>query len=145
MKFFVFASMLLSLILLAPSCSKYPNGPSFTLRTKNNRMVNDWKLTSYLINGVEFVDAVPETKMVIEKDGTYSRYATEMVLNQLHSTFEYGTWAFNDAKTALFLLKQGADLPVQFTILELRAKKLVIQYYNKVTNVTYISTYSTDK
>ena len=45
----------------------------------------------------------------------------------------------------MFLLVDGADLPVEYLIRELRANKLVIQYYNKVTNVTYIYTYTTDK
>jgi len=131
--------------LVLTSCSKYPDGPGFSLRTKTNRLVNDWKLTSYLINGVEFVEAVPELKMVIEKDGTYSRYATELVINQLQSQFEHGTWEFNGEKTSMFLLVDGADLPVEYLIRELRANKLVIQYYNKVTNVTYLYTYTTDK
>jgi len=135
----------LVVLVVFNSCSKYPNGSNFTLLTKTNRVVNDWKLTSYLVNGVEFVDAVPELKMVIEKDGTYSRYSINHVLNQLQSQFEHGTWVFNDDQTSLFLLKYNADLPVQYSIRELRANKLVIQYYNKVTNVTYIYTYSTDK
>ena len=135
----------LVVLVVFTSCSKYPNGSNFTLLTKTNRVVNDWKLTSYLVNGVEFVDAVPELKMVIEKDGTYSRYSINHVLNQLQSQFEHGTWVFNDDQTSLFLLKYNADLPVQYSIRELRANKLVIQYYNKVTNVTYIYTYSTDK
>lgn len=134
-----------SLVVLTPSCSKYPNGPGFTLRTKSNRLVNDWKLTSYMVNGVEYIDAVPQLKMVIEKDGTYSRHSTELVLNQLQSVFEHGTWAFNDEKTSMFLLAEGADLPVEFSIRELRSKKLVIQYYDKITNKTYLYTYTTDK
>jgi hypothetical protein len=139
--FFVAVASFLAL----SSCSKYPDGPGFSIRTKTNRLVNDWKLTSFLINGVEFVEAVPELKMVIEKDGTYSRYATEYVLNQLQSEFEHGTWEFNGEKTSMFLLVDGADLPVEYLIRELRANKLVIQYYNKVTNVTYLYTYTTDK
>lgn len=134
-----------SLVVLTPSCSKYPNGPGFTLRTKSNRLVNDWKLTSYMVNGVEYIDAVPQLKMVIEKDGTYSRHSTELVLNQLQSVFEHGTWAFNDEKTSMFLQAEDADLPVEFSIRELRAKRLVIQYYNKITNKTYLYTYTTDK
>jgi len=145
MRFIALCIVAVSLAVITPSCSKYPDGPGFTLRTKTNRLVNDWKLTSYMVNGVEFIDAVPQLKMVIEKDGTYSRHSTELVLNQLQSVFEHGTWAFNDDNTSLFLLKEGADLPVQFTIRELRAKKLVIQYYNKITNITYLYTYSTDK
>jgi hypothetical protein len=66
-------------------------------------------------------------------------------LNQLQSEFEHGTWEFNDEKTSMFLLKEGADLPVEFSIRELRAKKFVIQYYNKLTNITYLYTYTTDK
>jgi hypothetical protein len=145
MKLVAFIILALTLVVSTPSCSKYPDGPGFSLRTKTNRIVNDWKLTSYMVNGVEFIDAVPQIKMVIEKDGTYSRHSTELVLNQLQSEFEHGTWEFNDEKTSMFLLKEGADLPVEFSIRELRAKKLVIQYYNKLTNITYLYTYTTDK
>jgi len=45
----------------------------------------------------------------------------------------------------MFLQAEDADLPVEFSIRELRAKKLVIQYYNKITNKTYLYTYTTDK
>jgi hypothetical protein len=145
MKLVAFIILALTLVVSTPSCSKYPDGPGFSLRTKTNRIVNDWKLTSYMVNGVEFIDAVPQIKMVIEKDGTYSRHSTELVLNQLQSEFEHGTWEFNDEKTSMFLLKEGADLPVEFSIRELRAKKFVIQYYNKLTNITYLYTYTTDK
>jgi hypothetical protein len=145
MKLVAFIILALTLVVSTPSCSKYPDGPGFSLRTKTNRIVNDWKLTSYMVNGVEFIDAVPQLKMVIEKDGTYSRHSTELVLNQLQSEFEHGTWEFNDEKTSMFLLKEGADLPVEFSIRELRAKKFVIQYYNKLTNITYLYTYTTDK
>ena len=51
----------------------------------------------------------------------------------------------SDDKTSILILAEGEDLPVSYTINELRAKKLVLQYYDKVTNITYISTYETDK
>jgi hypothetical protein len=145
MKFLFLPLVALSLILLTPSCSKYPNGSKFTLLTKTNRVANDWKLTSYMINGNEFVDEQPEIKLVMEKDGTYSRTASQTVLGQIQSTFEHGTWMFNDDKTSLMLLTDGEELPVGYTINELRSKKLVLQYYDKITNITYISTYETDK
>jgi hypothetical protein len=108
-------------------------------------MVNDWKLTSYLINGNEFINSEPETSLVIEKDGTYSRTETQTVLGQIQSTFEHGTWMFNDDKTSLMLLLDGEELPVSYSINELRGKKMVLQYYDKTTNITYLSTYETDK
>jgi hypothetical protein len=145
MKFLILPLIALSLIFLTPSCSKYPNGSKFTLLTKTNRMVNDWKLTSYMINGNEFIESQPEISLVIEKDGTYSWTATQTVLGQIQSEFEHGTWSFNDDKTSLMILTYGEEIPVGYTIIELRSKKLVLQYYDKVTNITYISTYETDK
>jgi hypothetical protein len=108
-------------------------------------MVNDWKLTSYMINGNEFIESQPEISLVIEKDGTYSWTATQTVLGQIQSEFEHGTWSFNDDKTSLMILTDGEEIPVGYTIIELRSKKLVLQYYDKVTNITYVSTYETDK
>jgi hypothetical protein len=145
MKFLILPLIALSLIFLTPSCSKYPNGSKFTLLTKSNRMVNDWKLTSYMINGNEFIESQPEISLVIEKDGTYSWTATQTVLGQIQSEFEHGTWSFNDDKTSLMILTDGEEIPVGYTIIELRSKKLVLQYYDKVTNITYVSTYETDK
>jgi len=145
MKFLIVPLIALSLIFLTPSCSKYPNGSKFTLLTKTNRMVNDWKLTSYMINGNEFIENQPEISLVIEKDGTYSWTATQTVLGQIQSEFEHGTWSFNDDKTSLLILTDGEEIPVGYTITELRSKKLVLQYYDKVTNITYVSTYETDK
>jgi hypothetical protein len=145
MKFLILPLIALSLIFLTPSCSKYPNGSKFTLLTKTNRMVNDWKLTSYMINGNEFIESQPEISLVIEKDGTYSWTATQTVLGQIQSEFEHGTWSFNDDKTSLLILSDGEEIPVGYTITELRSKKMVLQYYDKVTNITYVSTYETDK
>lgn len=145
MKFLILPLLALSLIYLTPSCSKYPNGSKFTLLTKSNRVVNDWKLTSYLVNGNEFIDNQPEITIVIEKDETYSWTASQTVLGQIQSTFEHGTWMFNDDKTSLMLLTDGEDIPVSYSINELRGKKMVLQYYDKTTNITYISTYETDK
>jgi len=145
MKFLILPLIALSLIFLTPSCSKYPNGSKFTLLTKTNRMVNDWKLTSYMINGNEFIESQPEISLVIEKDGTYSWTATQTVLGQIQSEFEHGTWSFNDDKTSLMILTDGEEIPVGYTIIELRSKKMMLQYYDKVTNITYVSTYETDK
>jgi hypothetical protein len=97
------------------------------------------------VNGNEFIDNQPEISIVIEKDGTYSWTSSQTVLGQIQSTFEHGTWMFNDDKTSLMLLTDGEDIPVSYSINELRGKKMVLQYYDKTTNITYISTYETDK
>lgn len=127
------------------SCSKYPEGPKFTLITKTQRLANEWILTSYMINGNEFIATQPQTKLAIDKDGTYSISATETVLGQIQSNFSHGTWALSEEKTNIEILVEGEDIPVSYLIRDLRKNKLVLQFYNKITNITYVSIYETDK
>lgn len=145
MKHLFLAILTMAILLASPSCSKYPNGPKFTLLTKTSRIVNDWKLTSYMVNGNEFIETQPEIKCVIEKDGTYSTSSSVTALGQIQTQYSHGTWSFSDDKTSLMILLEGEDIPVGYTITELRSKKMVLQYYDKVTNITYVSTYETDK
>ena len=50
--FLKMTAMMLAIILVSlTSCSKYEDGPGFSLRTKKQRVVADWKATSFTING----------------------------------------------------------------------------------------------
>ena len=144
MKYFAYFLLISACLMGSTSCSKYPQGSKFTLLSKESRMVNEWKLTSYTINGSEFIASQPKVRMAIDKDGTYSWSSTATVLGQTQSTFEHGTWMFSDDLTEFMKLKDGEDIPVGYTILELRANKMALQYYDKITNITYISTFETD-
>ncbi len=44
-------AILFLLPILVSSCKKYPEGPAFSLRSKKNRVVGDWNVTWYGING----------------------------------------------------------------------------------------------
>lgn len=138
-------SLFCGVLFLSPSCSKYPSGPKFTLITKNNRLVNDWMLTSYMINGNEFIQTQADTKLVMDKDGTYSMSSSQTSLGQIQSTFSHGTWTLSEDKSSLEVLLEGEEFPSSYKILDLRSKKMVLQYYDKTTNITYVSTYETDK
>jgi hypothetical protein len=146
MKRFLTLFLLVSVLaMVAPACSKYTNGPKFTLLTKKSRLANEWILTSYMINGNEFIESQPQIKLALDKDETYSWSSTQTVLGQLQSQFDNGTWSLSDDKVSLLMLPKGEEIAISYTITDLRANKMVLSYYNKVTNITYVSTYETAK
>lgn len=144
-RFFTLFLLVSVLAMVTPACSKYANGPKFTLLTKKSRLANEWILTSYMINGNEFIESQPQIKLALDKDETYSWSSTQTVLGQLQSQFDNGTWSLSDDKVSLLMLPKGEEIAISYTITDLRANKLVLQYYNKVTNITYVSTYETAK
>lgn len=146
MKVYLRTVVLASLLLvLFSSCDKYPNGPSFSLRTKKARLCNEWLLTSYQVNGNEFIESQPMVKFAIDKDGTYSISSSETVLGQIQTDYEHGTWTLDAEGTVLALLIDGEEFPSEYTINQLKNDAITLQYYNVQNNKTYIMVYSADK
>ena len=146
MKVYLRTVVLASLLLvLFSSCDKYPNGPSFSLRTKKARLCNEWLLTSYQVNGNEFIESQPTVKFAIDKDGTYSISSSETVLGQIQTDYDHGTWTLDAEGTVLALLIDGEEFPSEYTINQLKNDAITLQYYNVKNNKTYIMVYSADK
>lgn len=133
----VFKSMIAILAvgsLLLGSCSKYEDGPGFTVRTAKARISGDWKLTSYTLNGTDYTSSLPTITMTIEKDGSF----TSTYTSGSFSTTETGTWVFNDDKTTVaFTASSNTDT---YTITELKSKEMKLQQVNGSN--TEVSTYT---
>jgi len=111
---------LLSLMFVFAACSKYEEGPSFTLLTKKMRMVNSWTLSSYTYNDVS-VNTNGVLVWELESDGT----ATMTSSGGGFSFSETGTWDFNSDKTKL-LLTDSNNNTEEFTIVQLKNKDLKV-------------------
>lgn len=73
-KYTAVAFSLLSLVFLLnlQSCSKYPEGPKFSLLSRTNRVTNSWKIENYKINGDDFTSLVSSYYENFTKEGLYS-------------------------------------------------------------------------
>ncbi|MEY2652196.1 MAG: hypothetical protein RLZZ321_1289 [Bacteroidota bacterium] len=127
MKRLLFTFSLLALGFSA--CSKYTEGPNFSLQTKKSRLCNDWELTDHVLNGNNIYNAAVTSKMSIDKDGTYSMSNFTNELGQLQGTYSHGTWKFGEDATTLFLYADTTTInPVhEYTIKELRSKRMVLE------------------
>lgn len=110
-------------------CTKFSEGPSFSIQTRKARICNDWKLSDYVLNGNNIFDASITTKMTIDKDGTYSisNYTNE--LGQIQGTYSHGTWMFGEDNTSVFFYADTTTInPVhEYSIKELRSKRMVLE------------------
>jgi len=125
-------AVLISLSLLTlglVGCTKFSEGPSFSIQTRKARICNDWKLSDYVLNGNNVFDASITTKMSIDKDGTYSisNYTNE--LEQIQGTYSHGTWVFGEDNTSVFFYADTTTVnPVhEYSIKELRSKRMVLE------------------
>ena len=95
------------------SCKKYPEGPSFSLITKKERLSNSWKIQQYKFNGADSTTFVKNFllnnyKLAISKNGDYS-ISYNVVIGIISIPFtEAGNWVFSsDKKNVIFTKESG--------------------------------------
>jgi hypothetical protein len=127
MKAVLFSLSLLTMGLIG--CTKFSEGPSFSIQTRKARICNDWKLSDYVLNGNNVFDASITTKMSIDKDGTYSIYNYTNELEQIQGTYSHGTWVFGEDNTSVIFYADTTTVnPVhEYSIKELRSKRMVLE------------------
>jgi hypothetical protein len=88
--------ILISAVMLIFTSCKYEEGPTVSLRSKEERLCNEWKIDKKLTNGVENTLTEAELQTIVEfkKGGDYS--ITVPILG-VYVVFN-GTWEFYDNK-----------------------------------------------
>ncbi len=134
----------LSLFLLF-SCKKYPNGPTFSLRSPIQRIVGAWSLKSYLINGNDSTVVFNNYTLIPGIDlndpglSDTSSYLIRGGVDSAYYVTNIGWYEFKNKKTELVLIatKVVNDLNmagplisssvVTYKILRLTKKELWLQ------------------
>ncbi|MFM7466815.1 MAG: hypothetical protein ACKO2O_02815 [Crocinitomicaceae bacterium] len=138
MKALLFFSM--ALVLLG-SCTKYADGPSFSLLTRKARITNEWILEKQTLNNSD-LPILGETKLTIEKDGTFSESTVKNELGQLQTTHKHGIWSFSDDHGKINMTESLLNsLVVDYEIRELKNKRLKLRksINNNIYEWVYIS------
>lgn len=96
-----------ALMLIFTSC-KYEEGPAVSLRSKEERLCNEWKIDKKLTNGVENTLTEAELQTIVEfkKGGDYS--ITVPILG-VYVVFS-GTWEFYDNKEKIITTYEATVL-----------------------------------
>ena len=80
-------------MMISYSCSKYDDGPFFSLRTKKGRLVGEWELDKVIQNGqTQSLDSDYDIIWEFERDGDF-----EQTLEYGSYSYGYnGDWEFDD-------------------------------------------------
>lgn len=117
-------------ILNFSSCSKYEDGPNFTLRTKKARLTGEWEVVK--MSGQD-LDVGYEVEFEFEKDGdfkyTYGYSSGGSSYSYSYSYSYSGEWEWEDSKEdiEIKLNLDGYSYNMDFKILRLTNKELVLE------------------
>ena len=113
---FLTGSMIL--MLLINSCSKYEDGPSFSLRTKKARLTGEWSVAS--INNENPLVDIGGT-FEFEKDG-----GVKLSMSYEGTSYKLpGSWDWGDAKESIEVSVLGQS--IEFEIKRLTNKELWLE------------------
>jgi hypothetical protein len=110
--------LIIPIILSLVACGKYDEGPSLSLRSKENRITNNWEEVERVVNGSD-----SSTQMSCKQfggDGKFRPYVFGMP-----STITSGSWELTDEKTNL-TLNRGSTIEV-FKIKRLTNKEFWLE------------------
>lgn len=85
------------------SCQKYEEGPIVSIYSRSSRVINNWKVDNYKVNGTDFTSLVSGYTEVFSKDGGYS-YDWSLLSGN-------GTWKFqnNDNEIKILGINNQSD------------------------------------
>jgi hypothetical protein len=88
---------------LVLGCSKYEDGPAFSLSSKNNRLCREWELDQY--QGQPYTDS--ELVFEFEKDGDFSITTTYSYNGGSYSYTTRGSWEWVEGKESVSIQLPG--------------------------------------
>jgi hypothetical protein len=121
MKKIILAAM--GLALIATSCKKYPDGPSFTLESKTARISGNWRIEQVLVNGYDVTNEYnlwygSSYELDITKSGSYT----------IQGNFgDHGNWSFTDGKADVSFISQAGKGTTSYKILRLESESMWYQ------------------
>ena len=118
----------LASILMLTSCSPYEEGPAISLRSRTERLCNEWRLTRLYINGTEQTLSSFDQQTTLEfKDNGTVNYSYAVMDSTAIVITGSGTWEFNDDETEVFTTityTLGGTEKDTFKILRLKEEEL---------------------
>lgn len=138
-KLIIYTFSLFLLSASVTSCSKYEEGPNFTLSSKKSRLVGDWKLVKLTENGTDVSLTNYTGTTSIKDDGTYTAKITYTTFGIPISFDSDGKWEFNGDKTKVLFTETGETTSTGLTIVKLASKELKLKDIDGTE--TTISTY----
>ena len=93
------------------SCTKYSEGPFVSLRTRTERMANNWKIGKAIDNGTDVTSDYDVYTLDLTKKGEATLTASYLFLGVAYDFTTKGTWSFvnNEVEVSFDFDNNDAD------------------------------------
>jgi hypothetical protein len=115
----LFYLLLVPVLAILQRCDKYSDDSPFTLRSRNGRVANTWKVENYKINGSDYTSLVTGYSETYTKKGSYS-----YLWGNLYGS---GTWKFQNKDEEIQL--SGSDTQSSRRLFILKLEENSFWYY----------------
>lgn len=112
------------LLVALVGCKKYEEGPTLSLRSKKERVANNWRVGQALDNGQDVTDQYHRFDYDISKDGKVTLSADYTILGVDFILVQSGTWAFLNNSEVISFDYEGSDHSKDYNILKLEEKEM---------------------
>ena len=131
-------TILTLIILISYGCTKYDDGPAFSLRTKKARLTGEWELEEIVVNGVsQALDSDYDMIWEFERNGDFTQ-----TMDYGSYSYNYnGEWEFDDNGEELEIESSYSGINQTFEIKRLSSNDLWLEIsqssYYGMTTVEY--------
>lgn len=114
----------LAILLSHTACKKYAEGPMLSLRSKTERVANNWKIGQALDNGSDVTSDYNKFELDLGKGG-HAKLSAEYTFfgNKITYSTE-GTWVFVSNKEKISFDFENDDADGVYRILRLKEKEM---------------------
>ena len=131
-------TILTLIILISYGCTKYDDGPAFSIRTKKARLTGEWELEEIIVNGVsQALDSDYDVIWEFERNGDFTQ-----TMDYGSYSYNYnGEWEFDDNGEELEIASSYSGINQTYEIKRLSSNDLWLEIsqssYYGMTTVEY--------
>jgi hypothetical protein len=112
-------------LLSITACTKYPDGPAISLRSRTERIANNWKIgQAFNSSGGDVTSGYTKYQLNLSHTGSASLYANYQVFGTTYTYSTNGTWAFVNDESKISFVYSNNDANGVYQILKLKETEL---------------------
>lgn len=112
--------LLLSVLFLTtPSCKKYEEGPYVSLRSKTERVANNWRVEKAMNGNTDITSDFERYEIIFTTSNRASIIAAYKFFGTTYAYITEGTWSFNGNKEKLIVDYENNEADRVYFILRL--------------------------
>ncbi len=115
------------LMISITACQKYSDGPLFDIKSKTERVANNWKVAQALDNGVDVTSDYNQYELNLKSNGDASLSAKYSVIGIAFEFVTDGTWVFVNDNERISFDFDNNDADALYKILKLKENEMWIE------------------